>query len=345
MKTSDFTITLTVDQTPKEVFDAINNVRGWWSENIEGSTNKLNDVFVYQYKDVHSSKIKLAEVIPRKKVVWEVLNNYFNFTKDETEWMGTKMIFEISRKDNQTQLRFTHQGLVPKYECYEICSKGWSNCIDNSLYNLITTGKGQPNPKEGSSNEELLRTSEGAQESAKPGSIGFLTDYYDQTREALKKSISVLSETQFRFKPADSVWSVAQCLEHIIKSEEVIFDSIKKFMEAPEVPELRSQIAITDEEVITLVTDRSNKVEAAEILKPGEKYTYVQTSWADFETVRKPVLEYITGVSLESLRSHVGDLPMGKADGYHYFLLLAAHTARHTLQIREVIANEKFPEK
>ena len=42
-----------VDQTPEEVFNAINNPRGWWSEEIEGSTDKLNDEFNYHYKDVH----------------------------------------------------------------------------------------------------------------------------------------------------------------------------------------------------------------------------------------------------------------------------------------------------
>ena len=73
-----------------------------------------------------SCKMKLMEVIPDKKVVWLVLDNYFNFTKDKSEWKGTKVIFEISQKDNKTQLRFTHQGLVPEYECFEICRDAWT---------------------------------------------------------------------------------------------------------------------------------------------------------------------------------------------------------------------------
>lgn len=142
---ADYTTTLLVNQTPKEAFDAINNVRGWWSEEIEGSTNKLNDEFSYHFKDVHRSQMKIVEFIPNKKVVWLVKNNYFNFTKDKSEWTGTKIIFEISKKDKKTQIRFTHLGLVPTYECYGACSNGWNQYINQSLYSLITTGKGQPN--------------------------------------------------------------------------------------------------------------------------------------------------------------------------------------------------------
>jgi hypothetical protein len=114
MKDESFTATLSVDQTPKEAFDAILNVRGWWSENIEGSTDKLGDEFTYRYKDVHHCKMKLIEVVPDKKVVWLVLKNHFSFTEDKSEWKGTKVIFEVSKKGDKTEIRFTHLGLVPE---------------------------------------------------------------------------------------------------------------------------------------------------------------------------------------------------------------------------------------
>jgi hypothetical protein len=148
MATTDFTTTIVVDQSPKEAFNAINNVRGWWSEEIEGGTNKLNDEFKYHFEDIHSCKMKLIEVIPDKKVVWIVIENYFKFTQDKSEWIGTKISFEISEKDNKTQIRFTHHGLVPKYECFEICRDAWTSYIQHSLASLISTGKGQPNGKD-----------------------------------------------------------------------------------------------------------------------------------------------------------------------------------------------------
>lgn len=165
MDNQNFTITVLADQSPREVFNAINNVRGWWSEGIEGGTKKINDEFTYHYKDVHNCKMKLIEVVPDKKVVWLVLDNYFSFTKDKSEWIGTKIIFEITEQDNKTQIHFTHEGLVPEYECYSACVNGWTQYIQHSLPDLITTGKGQPNSKEAQTIHEVaLRFNELAQQ-------------------------------------------------------------------------------------------------------------------------------------------------------------------------------------
>ncbi len=102
--------------------------------------------------------MKVIELAPNEKVVWLVMDNYFNFINDKTEWKDTKVSFEISKKDGKTQLIFTHHGLTPEYECYNVCKDGWSNYINNSLHNLITMGKGQPNPKEGEGfNAELAK--------------------------------------------------------------------------------------------------------------------------------------------------------------------------------------------
>jgi uncharacterized protein YndB with AHSA1/START domain len=156
MTTSDFTTTILVDQTPEQVFDAITNVRGWWSESVEGNTARAGETFLYYYKDVHISKMKIVELVPGRKVVWQVLENHFNFTQDKTEWEGTKIIFDISEKGKQTQLRFTHEGLVPAYECYDVCHDAWTSYIRGSLKELIETGKGKPNAKEGGLNAELI---------------------------------------------------------------------------------------------------------------------------------------------------------------------------------------------
>jgi hypothetical protein len=139
----DYTITILADQTPREVFNAINNVRGWWQGEIEGGTDKLNDEFSYRMEGIHYSKQKIVELIPDQKIGWLVTESKLNFINDKTEWTGTKISFEISEVNNKTQVRFTHTGLVPDIECYGACSNAWGRLIQESLFSLITTGKGK----------------------------------------------------------------------------------------------------------------------------------------------------------------------------------------------------------
>lgn len=141
MKTQDLTFTLIVDQSPEVVFNAVNNVRGWWSDTLEGDSEKLNDEFIYRYHDMHYSKQRLVEVVPNQKVVWLVLDSYLSFIEDKTEWTDTKISFEISREQDKTHLVFTHHGLNPQVECYNACFDGWSHYIKGSLVELITTGE------------------------------------------------------------------------------------------------------------------------------------------------------------------------------------------------------------
>ena len=148
MTNQDFTTTFSVEQSPEKVFNAITNVRGWWSEEIEGATDKLGAEFIYHYEDVHRCKMKITEFVPGERIVWLVLDNYFNFTEDKTEWKDTQVIFEVSRKGDKSEIRFTHAGLVPEYECFHVCSNAWGSYINGSLRSLITTGKGKPNQKE-----------------------------------------------------------------------------------------------------------------------------------------------------------------------------------------------------
>lgn len=147
MNNKDYTATLLVDQSPKEAFDAINNVSGWWTENLDGSSKKLNDEFTVRFDDVHMSTQKLVEVIPDKKVVWLVVDSQLNFVKDRHEWTNTRISFEIAEKDGKTDIHFTHIGLTPGVECYRGCTNAWDGYIKGNLFRLLTEGKGNPELK------------------------------------------------------------------------------------------------------------------------------------------------------------------------------------------------------
>ncbi len=88
------------------------------------------------------SKQKVVEMVPARRVVWEVTESAINFVEDKEEWTGTRVIFEIFEEGDKTGLRFTHQGLDPAIACFDSCSSAWTRIIRESLFRLITTGKG-----------------------------------------------------------------------------------------------------------------------------------------------------------------------------------------------------------
>jgi uncharacterized protein YndB with AHSA1/START domain len=144
MTDQNFTTIFAVDQTPETVFDAVLDVRGWWSKALTGHSEKPGDVFTYEVPGVHRSTIEVTEVVPHERVVWRVLDAQITLVADQNEWNNTEIRFEIARSADTTELRFVHVGLTPEFECFDACRKGWTFYIDRSLHDLITTGTGQP---------------------------------------------------------------------------------------------------------------------------------------------------------------------------------------------------------
>jgi hypothetical protein len=150
MSTS-LTLTFSVDQTVEQAFAAINDVRGWWAgppaptePQIEGRTDRLGEEFSYLVTDVHYSKFRITELVPSSRVAWLVLDSRLTFIQDTEEWTGTTVTFDLTEQDGRTQVVFTHVGLVPEHECYEICDDAWSSYILGNLRRLIETGSKDP---------------------------------------------------------------------------------------------------------------------------------------------------------------------------------------------------------
>ena len=145
---SDFTTTFSVQASPERVFSAINDVRAWWAGDVEGPTDALGGEFTYRFKKLHYTRQKVTELVPGSKVVWHVTDCNLNFVERNDEWKGTDIVFEIRTKGDATEVRFTHVGLVPAFECYDACRKGWTFYLHESLRKLAATGKGEPREKE-----------------------------------------------------------------------------------------------------------------------------------------------------------------------------------------------------
>jgi hypothetical protein len=142
----NFTSTFVVQQTPTEIFDAINDVRRWWTGEIEGDSHEVGDEFSYRYPGFHYSKQKIAELVPGQRIVWHVVDAKLEGFDDPSEWTGTDITFEIIAMPDDTEVHFSHLGLTPGFECFESCSNAWGFFINGSLKRLITTGEGPTTP-------------------------------------------------------------------------------------------------------------------------------------------------------------------------------------------------------
>jgi len=141
---NDYTTTVTIRRDPAAVFAAILDTRAWWNASIEGSTAEPGDEFAFEVQNLHRTRIRVTDVVPGRRVEWLVVDNAFGFVSDQTEWIGNRIVFELSPAAEGTAVTFTQHGLVPDYECYDVCSNAWNFFVADSLRNLAETGQGQP---------------------------------------------------------------------------------------------------------------------------------------------------------------------------------------------------------
>ena len=149
MSDQSYTTSFTVDAPAIDAYRAITDVRSWWNEDITGDATAVGSEFVHEVQGIHRATIRVTELVPGKRVVLRVLDNWFSFIADEKEWVGTEIRFDLAEMHGRTEVRFIHDGLVPAYECYDVCENAWGMYIGGSLRSLIATGAGLPNSSPG----------------------------------------------------------------------------------------------------------------------------------------------------------------------------------------------------
>jgi hypothetical protein len=143
MKKQDYNATISVNATPKETYEKIAKVGDWWAKNFTGKALNENDTFKVRFGETFVD-FKITEAIPGKKIVWYVTDCHLDWITDKKEWKDTKVVWEISAKNNATQIKMTHVGLTPEVECYNDCEVGWNGHVKGSLVKFLTENKGQP---------------------------------------------------------------------------------------------------------------------------------------------------------------------------------------------------------
>ncbi|MBO9571216.1 MAG: DinB family protein [Chitinophagaceae bacterium] len=173
----------------------------------------------------------------------------------------------------------------------------------------------------------------------------FAADYLKSTEKYLEKKVKGLSEAQLKYKAAPDRWSVEDCLKHIAMAEMGIWHMTDSVINTPENPEKRSEIKSTDQQVITMINDRSHKAQAPEQLQPqNTPFHSAKEALESFKSSRDKLIAYVEKTD-KDLRNHVTTFPVGSFDAYQMILFIGAHSQRHTKQIEEVMADPGFPKK
>ena len=143
MEQNNYHSSITVNVPAAEAYAGIANVSGWWAKSFKGSALHTGDKFRVEFGTT-SVDFEIAEAIPGKKCVWHVSDCHLPWLKDQNEWTGTEVLWELTPQGNATRIDMTHIGLVPEVECYEACEKGWNGHVTGSLLKLLNEGVGEP---------------------------------------------------------------------------------------------------------------------------------------------------------------------------------------------------------
>jgi hypothetical protein len=178
------------------------------------------------------------------------------------------------------------------------------------------------------------------------GERDFAMSSMHATRKIFLDAVAGLSPEQWNFKPAPDRWSIAECAEHIALSEDLISGAGRNTLKTPadlEKAQRGDAARPGDQMLLDAVVDRSHKAQAPEPLQPKRTFATPQEAVEHFRNSRDANIDYIEKTS-DDLRAHFAQGPTGQPiDGYRWFLLMSAHTERHTKQINEVKADPKFP--
>jgi uncharacterized damage-inducible protein DinB len=171
----------------------------------------------------------------------------------------------------------------------------------------------------------------------------FATKFLKDTEKGVFEKYKGLSDAQLTYKPAPDRWSVEECLKHIASTEQALWQMTEGNIKQAANPDKRSEIKMTDEQVIKMIESREKKVQTQDQFKPeNTPFKTAADAIESFKANRDKLIAYVKTTD-EDLRNHVVTMPFGQLDTYQMILFIGAHSNRHTQQIAEVMADPGFP--
>ncbi|PIF00657.1 MAG: hypothetical protein CR994_04670 [Maribacter sp.] len=163
-----------------------------------------------------------------------------------------------------------------------------------------------------------------------------------RTQDYLTNTLEGLTGTQLEYKPSPESWSIAECVEHLSISEQILGGMLREALKTPADPSKRDSVKLSDEDLLIMITDRGKKSKTNEAFGPTGRFGSHTETLKTFLQKRKEHIEYVKTTN-DDLRNHYVQLPFATIDGLQALLFISGHTERHILQMEEIMAHENFP--
>lgn len=161
-----------------------------------------------------------------------------------------------------------------------------------------------------------------------------------ETQKKIDNLIKNLNDQQLQYRRGDGKWSIKDNIEHLTKVEITVRSIINEVIKKQPASEMSS---VADDNVWVKLAVPDEKFKAPEKLQPSTHNKRFSDIYSEFQKERLKTIGYIRSTK-DSLRHKIKDHPvLGPIDMYQWILFIAAHTARHTVQIEDILRDSNFP--
>lgn len=137
----DYNATLTSSHNAEVIFKTITEeMSNWWAP-MSGKFVNLGDQASIRFGENSYWSFEASTLNKPSRVVLtcngahHICDNLSD--KSRAEWLGTKLVFEITEEQENSHINFTHIGLVPELECFDECKAGWDHYFLGSLKDYL----------------------------------------------------------------------------------------------------------------------------------------------------------------------------------------------------------------
>jgi hypothetical protein len=172
---------------------------------------------------------------------------------------------------------------------------------------------------------------------------------YDKIISEVREFTEPLSEEQFNWRPDETKWSIAECIDHLSVTANGYLPNIEKVIKASSESKAPAgqqiKFGIIGKIFRKLEPPPKNKIKAPKKLAPRknlDKNTVLKEFFAVQEKIKELINKSI-GLNINKLKVPSPVLSLIKVRIGEFYAFTAVHERRHIWQIKEILSSNDFP--